>query len=312
MTVRQEPAWKVHAAIALVQVMFASLPIAAKFVLPEIGPLGIVLFRIAGSAVAFSAAFLVSGAKPVWDPRQLAAFAGLAVIGVFANQVLFLEGVARTTAINANILITTIPVFTILIALILKRERATATKLGGIVLAGAGAVYLIGPDRISLDPSGASGAAMITVNSLFYGSYLVLSKDVLRRHPPIVVTTYTFIIGTFMIMPFGLGPVHQAHMASLSARAAVALAYIVAFPSVGAYFLSVWALERTASSQVAMWVYIQPVLTAAAAPAILGERVTARAALAAAAIFAGLAVVIWGHQRAEGGPRAIAPPEQGF
>jgi drug/metabolite transporter (DMT)-like permease len=42
---------------------------------------------------------------------------------------------------------------------------------------------------------------------------------------------------------------------------------------------------------------LQPLFTAAVAPAVLtGERVTARAALAGAAIFLGLALVILGEQ----------------
>ncbi len=298
--------------MALVQAMFASLPIAAKFVLPELGPPGIVLFRIAGSAAAFVVLLQFSDVRRVRNPKHLAALVGLAVLGVFGNQLLFLEGVARTTAINTNILITTIPVFTVAIAVLLKREQATAGTMAGVALAFAGAVYLIGPDRISLDPSGAAGAGMITLNAMLYAGYLVLSKDLLLRYPPLTVVTYVFVFGTVMILPIGMDSVRQAHLASLSTRAAVALAYIVAFPSVGAYFLSVWALERTTSSQVAMWVYIQPVLTAVAAPVILGERVTARAAVAAVAIFAGLALAIWAHQRLAAVATRLAPPEEGF
>ena len=53
-------------------------------------------------------------------------FAALALVGVVLNQVLFLLGVARTTAVHANILITMIPVFTLAVALVLGRERISA------------------------------------------------------------------------------------------------------------------------------------------------------------------------------------------
>lgn len=296
--------------MALVQAIFASLPIAAKFVLPELGPSGIVLFRITGSAVAFAVLVQLSGAPKVSKWKDLASLAGLAVIGVFGNQMLFLEGVKRTTAINANVLITTVPVFTLGIALLLKRERATTAKVLGILIAAAGAVTVIGPDRISLDPAGTAGAAMIAVNALLYAGYLVLSKDQLKRYPPLTVIAYVFGFGTLMVIPFGFGALRDGQVAHLSTRAAVALAYIVAFPSIGAYFLSVWALRRTASSQVAIWVYIQPVLTAVAAPLILGEHLTARAVIAATVIFAGLALAIWGHER--GPTLVVAAPEEGF
>lgn len=298
--------------MALVQAIFASLPIAAKFVLPELGPIGIVFCRVAGSAIGFGALIQLSGAPRVSKWKDLARLAGLAVIGVVLNQLLFLEGVRRTTAINANVLITAIPVFTLAIALVLRRERATVGKVAGILIAAAGAVYLIGPDRISLDPAGTTGAAMIALNALLYAAYLVLSKDLLVRYPPLTVIAYVFGFGAVMILPMGLKALVSADVTGMTMRALIALLYIVLLPSLTAYFLSVWALRRAASSQVALWVYIQPVLTAVAAPAILGEVLTARAVAAAAVIFAGMGVAIWGHQRADRPGTAVAAPEEGF
>lgn len=233
--------WKIHAVMAGVQAIFATLPIAAKLVLPELGPTGIVFCRIAGSAVGFGALVQLSGAPKVSKWKDLASLAGLAVIGVVLNQLLFLEGVARTTAINANILITAVPVFTLAIALLLKRERATVGKVVGILVAAAGAVFLIGPDRISLDPRGTYGAALITLNTLLYAGYLVLSKDLLKRYPPLTVIGYIFGFGTLIMLPLGLPALGHASLLDLSLKAQLALVYIVLFPSLTAYFLSVWA-----------------------------------------------------------------------
>jgi drug/metabolite transporter (DMT)-like permease len=143
--------------MAAVQFLIASLTVVGKFVLPNTSPAGIVFFRIAGSALGF---FLLQRAlvrERVTDRRDLAAMAGLALIGVVLNQLLFLEGVKRTTASNTNIMVMTIPVITVAIALVWGRERTSWPKLGGIALAAAGAVYLIGPDRIHLDPATAFG-----------------------------------------------------------------------------------------------------------------------------------------------------------
>ncbi len=287
----------VHLAMATVQFLFASLTVVAKFVLPSISPTGIVFFRISGSAVAFFVLQRTLVRERVTDRRDLAALAGLALIGVVLNQFLFLEGVKRTTAINTNIMVTTIPVFTLAIALVLRRERATWAKLGGIALAAVGAIYLIGPDRIRLDPTTAFGNALIACNTCSYAGYLVLSKRLLERYHPLTVVTYVFVFGAVLILPFGLVALREVTLWQLPPRALFGLAYIVLFSSLLAYYLSIWALQRTASSLVAMYVYLQPVMTVAAAPLVLGERITARALLAAAVIFAGLGLATWGEQR---------------
>jgi drug/metabolite transporter (DMT)-like permease len=287
----------VHLALATVQFLFASLTVVAKFVLPSISPAGIVFFRIAGSAVAFFVLQRTLVRERVTDRRDLAALAGLALIGVVLNQLLFLEGVKRTTAINTNIMVTTIPAFTLAIALILRRERATWPKLGGIALAAVGAVYLIGPDRIRFDPATALGNTLIACNTCSYAGYLVLSKRLLERYHPLTVVTHVFVFGAVLVLPLGLVALHDVRLWELPAHAALGLVYIVLFSSLLAYWLSIWSLQRTASSLVAMYVYLQPVMTVAGAPLVLGERVTVRALLAAAVIFGGLALATWGEQR---------------
>jgi drug/metabolite transporter (DMT)-like permease len=74
--------------------------------------------------------------------------------------------------------------------------------------------------------------------------------------------------------------------------------YIVLFPTILTYLLNIWALQRVSSNVVAVYIYLQPLFAAAVAPLLLsGERVTARAAAAGLAIFAGLALVILAERR---------------
>jgi drug/metabolite transporter (DMT)-like permease len=302
----------VHLALVTVQFLFASLTVVAKFVLPSIPPAGIVFFRITGAAVAFFVIQRVLVRERVRERRDLVAMAGLALLGVVMNQLLFLEGVKRTTAINTNIMVTTIPAFTLAIALLLGRERATWPKLSGIGLAALGAVYLIGPDRIRLDPSTAFGNALVGCNTCSYAAYLVLSKRLLERYHPLTVVTHVFVFGAIIILPFGLVALRNVDLWQVPGRRLLGLGYIVLFSSVLAYYLSIWALQRTASSLVAMYVYLQPVMTAAGAPLVLGERITGRAALAAVVIFGGLALATWGEQRSGRAlGTAFRPPAEG-
>jgi drug/metabolite transporter (DMT)-like permease len=287
----------VHLAMIAVQFFFASMTIVAKFVLPSISPAGIVFFRVCGAAVGFGLFHRAFVRERVTDRRDLLTFAGLALLGVVMNQLLFLEGVKRTSAINTNILVTTMPAFTLGIALLLGRERANWAKVGGIVLAGAGALYLIGPDRIRLDPTTTFGNALVACNTASYGAYLVLSKRMLERYQPVTVVTHVFLFGAMIVTPIGLVALRDVDLGQVPSRALLGLGYIVVFASLGAYYLSIWALQHTASSLVAMYVYLQPVMTVVGAPLILGERLTLRAGLAALVIFAGLALATWSEQR---------------
>jgi drug/metabolite transporter (DMT)-like permease len=271
-----------------------------------------VTLRIFGAASAFAVVKWLRRAGQVSKPRDLAALLGLALLGVVLNQVLFLEGVKRTTAIHANILITTIPPFTLAVALLLGREKATWPKLAGIMLAGGGAGYLALARGGPADGASLAGDALIALNSLCYAAYLVLSKDLLKRYEPMTVVTYVFLIGALVVAPAGVPALARVDGAELTGRVLLVCAYIVVFPSFLTYLLSIWSLKRTASSLVAMYVYVQPIVTAWLAPLILRERITPRSGIAAVVIFAGLALATWGEQVAGGEMKpAFRPPAEG-
>jgi drug/metabolite transporter (DMT)-like permease len=79
------------------------------------------------------------------------------------------------------------------------------------------------------------------------------------------------------------------------------LAYIVAFPTVLAYLLNVFALARLSASTTAVYVYFQPLVTGIASWIVLGERPATALLVSAAALFTGLWLVVRGDRRTRTG-----------
>ncbi|MFN2432944.1 MAG: DMT family transporter [Gemmatimonadota bacterium] len=280
----------VHVVLLVVQVLLASLAISAKLALEELPPAGLVLLRVVGAALTLGLLLrrrllVLQSARDGW---RLALYS---LLGVVLNQLLYMQGLSYTTAINANLLITTVPVFTLAIALLLRRERATRAGIAGLTLSLVGALVLIGPGGVDLGPRYALGNAMILLNALSYAAYLVLSKDMLRRYPPLTVTAWVFLFGVVGVLPVGLPALLGVDLIALSTRTWLLVVFIVLVPTAAAYGLSLWALQRADSSVVAMYVYVQPLVTALIAPGVLGERIGWEAVVAAVAIFGGVALV---------------------
>jgi drug/metabolite transporter (DMT)-like permease len=252
------------------------------------------MLRMAGTATAFTILHRWRRGPTVRARKDLLVLAGLAMLGVVLNQVFFLEGVKRTTAIHTNIIITTIPAFTLAVAMLLRRERGTPAKIGGILLAGAGAAYLALSRGSAGEGASMLGDSFVLINSLFYASYLVLSKDVVKRLDPVTVVTYVFLIGCLLVAPVGIPSLLHVDPARITLQLVLVLLYIILFPTFLSYLMSIWALKRAPSSLVAMYVYVQPVVTAFLSPLILGERVTPRSGVASLLIFAGLALATRG------------------
>jgi drug/metabolite transporter (DMT)-like permease len=281
-----------------VQLLFASLAIAGRFVLPHFPAGALVTVRVLGATLVLLALNFATGGEWVRDRRDLLQLAVLGTLGIAANQTLFLYGLRHTTAINATILVSTVPVFTVLGSVLTGREPASLLKFAGIALAGIGAVYLIGPDRISLTPDVALGNALIVIGMMCYAAYFLYSKSILRRYDSVTVSLYVMFFASFGVLPFGIGAVQQMSFRDISATVWIWVAYIVVFPTITSYLLNLWALKRASSNMVAVYIYLQPVFAAAIAPWILtGEHVTTRAAVAGLSIFAGLGLVIQAELR---------------
>ena len=295
----------VHVALILVQVLFASLAIAGRYVLREFPAGALVLCRVVGAAVVLLVVYLVSGGERIRLRRHVLDFAMLGLLGVAINQGLYIFALRHTTAINATILTTTTPIFTLLWSALAGDAALSGAKLTGVGLAAAGVVYLIGPDRLSLGHDVALGNAMIVVGMACYSAYFVLSKRIVRVYRPLTVTTYAMLFGALGWLPFGLPSALSIDPARIHATTWMWVGYIVLFPTVAAYLLNIWALRRVSSNTVAVYIYLQPLLAGAVAPLLLrGEVVTLRTVIAGLAIFAGLAIVL----RSEGGrqPKPLA------
>jgi drug/metabolite transporter (DMT)-like permease len=291
----------VHATLVLVQVFFASLAIVGRLVLPVVPPGLLVTFRIGGAATALLTFNLIRGGPWISDRRVLWRIALCGWLGVTANQSLFLFGLRHSTAVNATILVTTVPVFTVLGSLLLGLERPSSLKLAGIALAALGAVYLVGPERLSLSPGVAFGNLLILLGMMAYAGYFLLSKPIVTRHDPVSVSTYVMLFAAVGALPIGIPAVLSADLGRVGPGIWLLVAYIVLGPTVAAYFLNLWALRRVSSNTVAAFTYLQPLLAAVATPLVLPtEPLTRRTVLAGLAIFAGLGFVIRAEQAQRG------------
>lgn len=297
---------KVIVALVLVQVFFATLPIAVKIVLRDLSSPALALLRVAGAAALFWVLQQAMVRERVHGWRDYGLLAAYSLFGVVLNQLLYITALSLTTATAAQTLVTAGPAMTLLTAILLGRETGTRAKWLGIALAGSGALVLVG---VGLHEGSALGNLLALANVASYSVYLVISRGLLRRYNALTVITWVFTFGVVGMLPWGIGPALR-EAGGLSAATWGLIAYIVVLPTVGAYYLNMWALARAESSLVSIFVYLQPAMTAALAVPLLGEHVSWRMLPAVALIFAGVAVAIRaGRSRPPGEPPSPADQE---
>lgn len=298
-----------HLALIAVQVLFATWPIVGKIALRTVPSVALVGFRVAGAALTLLVLARLSGSFQMIESGDWPLVIVSSLLGLVFNQLLFTKGLSLTTAINATLLSTTIPVATLLVGVVLGTDRATLRRLLGIALAAAGAIYLIGPGRAQFSSGTRTGDVLIVSNSICYGAYIAVSKNLMKRYHALTVITWIFVIGCVITVPAAAISLWHVSLGTISGRVWLTILYIIVLPTAGAYYLNGWALARVPPSTVAVYVYLQPLIAFVVAPIILGESLSSRAVIASLLIFAGVLVVTQRRRNPDTIRRSTKVPE---
>ena len=283
--------FKPHLALITVQILFGIWPIFGKIVLRSMSSTSLVALRLAGAAVLFTV--IQRRLTPLlrMPVKDIVLLTACSMLGIVGNQFLFVKGLSLTTVINVEILSTTIPVYALATSILLGYERGSRKTLLGVLLSAAGVLYLVNPLHADLTGQTTLGNVLILTNSFLYALYLVISKNLIDRYGALNVVTWIFLVGSLITIPVGIYSLQQENLAAISATVWVAVAFIIIFPTVTAYYLNAWALTRVPPSLVAIYIYLQPLIAFGFAPLLLGEQWSWRTIVAAVMIFGGVALV---------------------
>jgi drug/metabolite transporter (DMT)-like permease len=190
---------------------------------------------------------------------------------------------------NAGLVMTLIPVFTFAIAAAVGQERFSILRAFGVLLALAGAtLLLVGQGEGPIRGHG-FGNFLMALNGLSYATYLIISKRLVSRYRPLVVIAWVYIFALPYLPYFIAGETLIAGFGNTEAW--LSLLYIILFPTVLAYLLNMFALERVRATTTAVYIYAQPLVAGITSFLIFGERLSTNMGVAAVCLFVGIWLV---------------------
>ena len=280
---------------ALLAVVFWGVSfVATKAVVAEISPTTLIFSR-AGLGSLLLCAFLALRRQPVLPPRDaLGPLALMGFVGVAFHQLLQAHALRLTSAVSTGWLIGLIPVWSALLAAVLLRERFGPRKIAGLVIGFAGAVLVVtrgdfGAGLLALPST--RGDLLVLASTFNWAVYTVLGHSTIRRLGPARATAGAMLLGWLMLAPIFLATAGWSDYARLSPAGWGALLFLgIAASGLGHLF---WyaALEKVETSRVAALLYLEPLVTLAAAVVLLGEPVGAATVVGGLTLMGGVVLV---------------------
>ena len=268
--------------------------VATRAVVAQISPVALIFARAALGSLLLVAILSARGrrwwpARSSWPPLILMGFIGVALHGLLQAYALQL-----TTAINSGWLIGLTPVWSALLAAVHLRERFPARKLLGLALGFLGAVLVVtrgqfGAGVLALPAT--RGDLMILASTVNWAVYSVIGHPTLKRLGALVATTCALLVGWLLLaVPFAYARAWGDY-GRLDATGWAAVLFLGICCSGLGYLWWYGALEKIEASRVAAFLYLEPLVTLAAAVALLGETVGATTIVGGLLLVGGVALV---------------------
>jgi drug/metabolite transporter (DMT)-like permease len=261
---------KIHGALFTVALIYAASYTVTKELTPlYIAPRAFILLRVSGALLMMLVYGLVWKGEKIRNTRDLLYLAACAFFGVGLNMILFFEGLARTSPINASLIMVCSPILILLIGFITRLEKLTSAKVAGILLGTLGAALLISGKADGGVHSSVAGDLLILGNAASYSIYLLMIRPMMAKYNAMTVIRWLFVFSVIMVTPLGISGLSAVQWAALTPALWAGIVFIIVGTTFLAYTLNAYALRFVSSSVVGSYVYLQPVLAIAIA---LGSR----------------------------------------
>jgi len=277
--------------------------VATKAALAELRPIPLIVARFAMGIALLGALVVGRGQTRALVRAPWARLLLLGFCGVFVHMLLQAYALTMTSAVNTGWLIGVIPIWSAILAAIFLHERFTGLRVAGLVLGLAGALLVVTRGQVSgatLALPSTRGDLLVLVSTVNWAIYTVMARGLVSRVGALPATAGAMFAGWLLLLPFFFAGGGMSAYAHLSTRAWLAVVCLGIGCSGLGYLLWYAALERLAASQVAAFLYLEPLVTLAAAWAWLGEPVGVVTIVGGLLVLAGVALV----QRPAG--RAVA------
>jgi drug/metabolite transporter (DMT)-like permease len=269
------PAWTTYAALTAAVLFWGVSFVATKIALDSLSPAAYMLLRFAVAAVPFGVLLMVIPLPRLPGRVHLR----LLLVALFEPGLYFVfetEGLARTSAAKASIIIAAIPVVVAVASRLLLRERMPRRAAVGAVASIVGVAVLV-----LADPAAGVDRMVARIGDLFIMGavvaatfYMLAVRSIHTEVRTIHITALQVLYGTVFFGLYFLVVRPDVAWRQIPPEAIAALGFLVVFATVAAFFAYNYALSRVTAGQAAVTLNGIPVVTAVTAWVVLGERLT--------------------------------------
>lgn len=265
--------------------------VATKISLEYLSPIEIVAIRMILGMPVLYLALKLKRVKLSFDRSSYVALIPASII-LGVHFVIQAVGLIYTTATNTAWLMATIPIFIAILSYIFLKEKLSAGKILGILIASFGVIILISRGKLdSLEWFESVGDWIILLSCITWSIYTIITKNIMRSYDPLSVLFFLLILPTVSLILYTIITTPFARLTNLPTSIIFVLLFHGLFCLGLAHWLWLEGLYRKGAADIGVFLYFEPIVTTVAALLVLDERLTKYVVFGAALVILGICLV---------------------
>jgi drug/metabolite transporter (DMT)-like permease len=224
-------------------------------------------------------------------------FVACGLVGHTLHIALVFWGIDLSTAFSSAVVLTSQPLFTLLILIALGAERLRPAQVAGTLVAFAGIAVFLSDKFVRGVAHAGVGDLVLLAAAGFFSLYTVLVRPLVARYGPLIVMAYTLAIGAPPMVLFSIPSILAADLARLTPVVWFGLFWSIALSSVLGWMVWTWVNLTRGIARSAALMYLPPPIAGVVAWLTLGEQFTWLKIAGAAVTMAGVAWAQFGSAR---------------
>jgi drug/metabolite transporter (DMT)-like permease len=195
----------------------------------------------------------------------------------------------------AAVMMATIPAFMVLAEILILRTQTLTLRLGVALLIGLAGVAVLVSRSVKFGdaPIDASGAVALVVAAIGWSLASALTRKLPLPESKVMSSGSQMLVGGILLTLTAamLGEFRDFHIATVSARAWLALVYLIVAGSIIGFTAYVWLLHFESPTKVGTYAYVNPVVAVLVGYFLGGEALGARTVLGTLLILVSVIVI---------------------
>jgi drug/metabolite transporter (DMT)-like permease len=269
----------------------------------EIPPVGLAFWR-------WTAALLILapvGMAFIWKERSLLLqnakwMLTQGLLGVTGFNTLIYLAMQSTTAINAVLVNSCIPIIIVIVSWFMYREKITLLQGVGVIISLGGVLLILAKGEVSalLQLEFNRGDLLVLGAAVVWACYSANLKKYPRGLHPIGYLTAMIIIGLFFLVPFYWLEIQSGRIVVLNKATVFSVLYLAVFASVLAFISWNKAVREVGANKAGPFIHLMPVFSTILAIIFLGEKLFGYQLRGIFFVFSGIVLASVAGRRARG------------